>query len=98
MQAASYNVWGRLTRDREAANTRAAKALANNPEIQNLHIEIVPIPHYYTHTKEHGVRLHYRACWYDQSVALKAARAEEQMVRVRPPIHICDCEFCDIND
>ena len=101
MQRTVYNVWGRQLKNREEANARAAKALADNPKIQNLHIAIIPYEHYYSYLNKTVTLYRYQARWYDRSVAIKAGkylRAQRLLDASRKPEppHVCNCEYCEV--
>ncbi len=103
MQRTVYNMWGRQLKNREEANARAAKALADNPRIRNLHIAIIPYQHYYSFLKTTETRYRYQARWYDRAAAIKAGKSLKalrlQDAKRKPePKHICNCKYCDYRD
>lgn len=98
MQRIVFNVWGRQVKNREEANARAAKALADNPKIRNLHIEIIPYEHYYSFLQTTETRYRYQARWYDRKVAIKAGKWARRVQSAKPvPRHVCNCEFCGLS-
>jgi len=98
MQRTVYNVWGREVKNREEANARAAKALTDNPKIQNLHIAILPYFHFYSYLQRSEIRYRYQARWYDRGVARKEAAKQRERDRVKEEPHACNCVFCEYNN